>query len=220
VTAVAGANAGTTNNPQINRTGVTLANLTNSFYVGSINSVNTPLPITLISFKAYPKNGEVKLEWSTSSEFDNAFFTIQRSKDIQGWENIQKIGSSGNSSVTEYYTAYDLTPYSGTSYYRLMQTDIDGRETYSPIISINLESKTAEISVYPNPSTDHITISLPAAGNYKIALLNSNGQLMNKPVLITGSSTVLDVDGLKAGIYYIHISHDGKNDTLKILINK
>jgi Secretion system C-terminal sorting domain len=220
VTAVAGVNAGTINNPQINRTGVTLANLTNSFYVGSINSVNTPLPITLISFKAYPKNGEVKLEWSTASEFDNAFFTIQRSKDIQGWENIQKIRSSGNSSVTEYYAAYDIAPYSGTSYYRLMQTDIDGRETYSPIISVNLDSKLTEISVYPNPATDHITISLPAAGNYKIALINSNGQLMNKPVLVSGNSTVLDVDGLKAGIYFIHVSHDGKNDTLKILVNR
>jgi hypothetical protein len=37
---------------------------------------------------------------------------------------------------------------------------------------------------------------------------------------MTGNSTVLHVDGLKAGIYFIHISHDGKNDTLKILVNK
>jgi hypothetical protein len=220
VTAVAGVNGGTTTDPQINRTGLTLANLTNTFYVGSINSVSTPLPITLISFNVYPENGQVRLEWSTSSETDNAFFTIQRSKDIQGWENLQKIGGSGNSSVTEFYRADDIAPYSGTSYYRLKQTDIDGKETYSSVRSVNLGSKGTEIAVYPNPATDHITISLPEPGEYKIALLNSNGQLMNNPVSITGNSTVMDVSELKTGIYFILINHDGKNDTRKILINR
>jgi hypothetical protein len=220
VTGVAGVNGGTVANPQINRTGVTLANLTNSFYVGSINSVSTPLPVTLISFNAYPDNGQVRLEWATAIEINNAFFTIQRSKDSQGWENIQKILGSGNSSVTEYYSAYDKSPYSGTSFYRLKQTDLDGRETYSSIRSVNLDHEGTEISVYPNPATDHITVSLPAAGNYKIALLNSNGQLMAQPVSTTGSNAVLNVSRLSAGIYYIQINRDGQNDTRKILINR
>ncbi len=47
-----GVNGGTTLNPQVNRTGLSLANLSNSFYIGSINSVSSPLPITLISFTA------------------------------------------------------------------------------------------------------------------------------------------------------------------------
>jgi Secretion system C-terminal sorting domain len=220
VTGVAAANGGTVANPQINRTGVTLANLTNSFYVGSINSVSTPLPITLLYFNAYSDNGDVRLEWSTAMEINNAFFTIQRSKDSQGWENIQKIGGSGNSSVTEYYSAYDKSPYSGTSFYRLKQSDLDGRETYSSIRSVNLDHEGTEISVYPNPATDHITISLTAAGNYKITLLNSNGQLMIKPVLTTGGPTVLNVSRLNAGIYFIQINRDGQNDTRKILINR
>ncbi len=219
VTGVAGVNGGTTLNPQINRTGVTLANLTNTFYVGSINSVNTPLPITLISFNAYPDNGEVKLEWSTASETDNAFFTIQKSTDGQGWETVQKVLGSGTSSITENYTAYDLTPYSGISYYRLMQTDIDGKQSFSPIISINLGNKDADITVYPNPATSLIKISFPSAGRYEVSLLNISGQIVNSTVLTTSDNLVLNVSGFKTGIYFIRIIHEGKTETKKLIIN-
>ena len=43
VVGIAGANAGTVLNPQINRTGLTAANLANTFYIGSINSSSTPV---------------------------------------------------------------------------------------------------------------------------------------------------------------------------------
>jgi hypothetical protein len=219
VTGVAGVNAGTTLNPQINRTGITLANLTNNFYVGSINSVNTPLPITLISFNAFPENGEVKLEWSTASETDNAFFTIQKSVDGQAWITVQKILGSGTSSNTENYIAYDQTPDAGISYYRLMQTDIDGKQTFSPIISINLGNKDAGITVFPNPATNLIRISFPASGRYEVVLLNIGGQIIYNTVLTTSDNLVLNVSGYKAGIYFIRIIHNGIDETKKLIIN-
>ncbi len=219
VTGVAGVNGGTTLNPQINRTGLTLANLTNTFYVGSINSVNTPLPITLISFNAYPDNGEVKLEWSTASETDNAFFTVQKSTNGQGWETVQKVLGSGTTRGIENYTAYDLSPYSGISYYRLMQTDIDGKQSFSPIISINLGNKEADITVYPNPATSIIKIGFPSAGRYEVSLLNIGGQIINNTILTTSDNLVLNVSGFKTGIYFVRIIHNGITETKKLIIN-
>jgi hypothetical protein len=220
VVGLPGVNAGTVLNPQINRTGLTLANLTNTFYVGSINSVNTPLPITLISFTASVVNGEVELNWSTAAEINNNFFTIQRSKDAPGWENVQKVAGGGTSSVTKFYTAYDQTPYTGTSYYRLMQTDIDGRQTYSPIVSVNLAGNRSDISVYPNPATYQIMITFPVIGKYEVALINLNGQIVNNPVITTGDALVMNVSGLNAGIYFIIINHEGNTETKKMIINK
>ncbi|HTB23775.1 MAG TPA: T9SS type A sorting domain-containing protein, partial [Puia sp.] len=219
VTGIAGVNGGTTLNPQINRTGLTLANLTNSFYVGSINSVSTPLPITLISFNAFPENGEVKLEWSTASETDNAFFTIQKSTDGRGWTTVQKVLGSGTSSNIENYTAYDLTPFQGISYYRLMQTDIDGKQTFSPIISINLGNKNAEISVFPNPAISLVNISLPSSARYEISLLNITGQLIYNTTITTSDNLVLNVTGYKAGVYFVRVIHDGITETKKLIIN-
>ncbi len=219
VTGVAGVNAGTVLNPQINRTGITLANLTNSFYVGSINSANTPLPITLISFNAYPENGEVKLEWSTASETDNAFFTVQKSTDGHDWITVQKILGSGTSSNIENYTAYDLSPFTGISYYRLMQTDIDGKQTVSPIISINLENKNVEISVFPNPATSIVNISLPSSARYEISLLNISGQIIYNTTITTSDNLVLNVSGYKAGVYFVRVIHGGITETKKLIIN-
>jgi hypothetical protein len=218
VTGTAGVNAGTTINPQINRTGLTLANLTNSFFVGSINSVNTPLPITLISFNAYLKNGEVELDWLTASETDNAYFTVQKSKDGLIWENIEKIPGAGTSSADKSYTAFDQNPYDGTSYYRLMQTDIDGKQTISPIVSITVVNKLADISIYPNPAKNHINIHFPSAGRYEIGLLNISGQIITNKVLPTTDNYILNLSGFKTGIYFIRIIHEGITETKKISV--
>ena len=83
----------------------TVANFSNSFYVGSINSVSSPLPITLISFTAVLTNNEVKLNWSTAAEINNDFFTIQKSKDESGWEDVLKVPGHGTASITQYYSA-------------------------------------------------------------------------------------------------------------------
>ena len=52
------------------------------FTLGS-SSGHNPLPIELVSFEAeLNSNGIVDLEWVTSLEIDNDFFTIERSKDL------------------------------------------------------------------------------------------------------------------------------------------
>ncbi|HCL83920.1 MAG TPA: hypothetical protein DIC22_08090 [Chitinophagaceae bacterium] len=220
VVGLPGVNAGTTINPQVNRTGLTLANLNNSFYIGSINSVSTPLPITLISFTASVVNGEVLLYWTTAAEINNDYFTIQRSRDVAGWENIQKVPGAGNSSTDHTYSTKDQSPFTGISYYRLMQTDIDGKFTYSQVISVNLGNKLSEINLFPNPATDRVNILFNVSGKYEVALLNSNGQFMIHPVLINGLNTVLNVSELKSGIYFIRIRHDGIQETRKVLISR
>ncbi len=218
VTGTAGVNAGTTANPQINRTGLTLANLNNTFYVGSVNSVSTPLPITLISFKAFPVNGDVELEWTTSSETDNAYFTIQRSRDGMGWENIQKITGAGTTVNDQSYTVYDQSPYDGISYYRLMQTDIDGKQTNSFVISVTIGDKPSIISLYPNPARDHIKINFPSNGRYEVDVLNIAGQFMNNHVVTTSDNLILNLSGLKSGIYIVRIMHEGITESKKISV--
>jgi hypothetical protein len=220
VVGLPGVNAGTTANPQINRSGLTLANLTNSFYIGSINSTNTTLPISLVYFKASVQNEEVVLNWATAAEIDNDYFTIQRSTDALGWENIQKITGAGNIGITKSYTTKDISPYSGVSYYRLVQTDFDGKSTYSYTVSVKINSKISEILVYPNPAKDHLWIQFVSPGKYEVAVFNNNGQLVNQLVSVSGNKMELNIAELKTGIYVLYISHDGLHETIKIVVRK
>jgi len=220
VVGLPGVNAGTTSNPQVNRTGLSLANLTNSFYIGSINSASTPLPISLINFKATVQNGEVLLNWTTAAEIDNDYFTIQRSTSVTGWENIQKIPGAGTSGLTKYYNAKDILPLSGVSYYRLMQTDFDGKSTYSFVVSVNIDNNISEILVYPNPASDRLWIQFATTGKFEVALFDNNGQLVNQPVSTPGNTMEMNISELKTGIYFLSVGHDGKHETRKIMIRK
>jgi Secretion system C-terminal sorting domain len=220
VVGLPGVNAGTTANPQIARSGLTLANLTNNFYIGSINSTNTPLPISLIFFKAAVKNDAVVLTWTTAAEINSSYFTIQRSTDVIGWENIQNINGAGTTGTTKFYTAKDMSPYWGVSYYRLMQTDFDGKSTYSYAVSVNIINKISEILVYPNPAVDHLWIRFESPATYEVAVFNNSGQLVNQPVSVSGNKMELNIAELTTGIYVLCISHDGKHETRKIVIRK
>jgi Secretion system C-terminal sorting domain len=215
-----GVNAGTTSDPQINRTGLTRANLTNTFYVGSVNLVSTPLPITLISFTASVRNKQVMLNWVTVAEINNDHFTIQRSKDGEEWESLQRIPGGGTSSTEKFYQATDASPYSGISYYRLKQTDIDGKTSYSNIVLVKLAETNTEIQVFPNPSTDFINIKFPENGKYEVALLNSSGQFMVNPVTAAGTEIRLNVSKMRTGVYFLQISHEGQLEVRKIVISR
>ena len=71
---------------------------------------------------------------------------------------------------------YDQQPYTGTSYYRLKQTDIDGKESYSPIVSVKNTEEISGISVYPNPASNQLIIRFPSFGKYQIAVEGISGQ--------------------------------------------
>lgn len=103
------------------------------------------LPIELLYFKGSVYNSDNILHWSTASEDNNDYFTIEKTKDGIDWEIVTRESGAGNSSNQLYYSSVDENVESIINYYRLKQTDYDGRFKYSDIISIdnrrNLESK-------------------------------------------------------------------------------
>ena len=130
------------------------------FTLASISKFN-PLPVTLVSFTALPKDNKVvELKWETVEERTNSFFTIERSIDGTNFAALKSVPSkavNGNSTGSLKYTDIDEKPYKGTSYYRLRQVDIDGTVKYSKIVSVNFEGNAIDPSaegfiVYPNPN--------------------------------------------------------------------
>jgi hypothetical protein len=204
VVGTAGVNGGTLTDPQVNRTAVSLSDLSNSFFIASTNASSSPLPITLISFRATPLYGKVELDWETSSEVNNDHFTIQRSVNTSNWENIAQIAGAGNNSADEKYTAYDEDPYQGVSYYRLQQTDRDGKSTLSKTISVNY-TQASPLTIYPNPATDFIDITTAKSGKLDITLYNIAGQQIIIPMSTGNNNVRLNVSGLPAGIYLVNI---------------
>ena len=214
----AGINAGIVTNPQVNRTALSLLNLNNTFYIGSTNSISSTLPVVWISFTATKVDEKVLLNWSTASDINHNYFTVQRSKNGTNCDNIKEIPKSVNSTGVSTYTAYDETPYSDISYYRLQQTDMDGKHSYSVIRSINMNMLASTISVYPNPATERIIVTLPAIGKNEVTILNSEGQVIRPSVLTTGTTVSFNISNLKNGYYFVHIKNSSVSGSKKILI--
>ncbi|MBK6839033.1 MAG: hypothetical protein IPG90_12930 [Bacteroidetes bacterium] len=120
------------------------------------------MPIELAYFTANVTGKEVLLSWATATETNNSFFNIERGTDGISYESIQQINGAGNSTSFLTYGVTDKNPIEGTSYYRLKQTDFDGKYSYSNVEVINYTSSLANKilinSIGPNPFKDNFTI--------------------------------------------------------------
>ena len=102
----------------------------------NINCV-TLLPVELKHFNATLQDGTVVLNWSTITELNNDYFTIDHSIDGENWENIATVNGAGTTQESQTYQVYDMNPTPDVNYYRLTQTDTDGKEKVYDIITIN-----------------------------------------------------------------------------------
>ena len=166
------------------------------------------LPIELSNFRAIVINDEqVNLTWQTASEINNDYFTIERSSDAVNWEMVEKVDGAGNSNSALNYSLVDKTPYCGTSYYRLKQTDFDGRFSFSEIISITLrDSHNFKMYVYPNPANSILTIEANELALKDIQIYDPSGHNVTQYIkLLTKGNNmlVIDLSQLSAGFYYI-----------------
>jgi hypothetical protein len=98
----------------------------------------TPLPVEFGHFSGKNCGYFNLLEWNTTSENNTDDFYIQRSSDGYNWELISNVDAQGNSTEEIIYHYQDFNLIKGnTNYYKLIQTDIDGKRNELGIISID-----------------------------------------------------------------------------------
>ena len=124
----------------------TSGSLVSSFGAFTFSSTNASvsLPVELTNFTAEIVNDRTLVSWQTASEINNDYFTVERSADGQYFEGLGTVGGSGNTTNANSYNYTDEYPLSGTSFYRLRQTDYDGKfEIFEPV-SLNFKGMNSE----------------------------------------------------------------------------
>ena len=134
------------------------------------------LPIDLILFNGNVLDNiepTVVINWEVASQTNNDYFEIQRSIDVVNWETIKTVTGAGNSNRQMSYSIEDENPIIGQSYYRLTQTDYDGKsEVFRPIaVQVFGEEKILEKTINlmgqeVNNSYDGIIIEVYTDGTY------------------------------------------------------
>ena len=218
--------------------------LSTGFQIGNLNNVQDPwnnndygainggmnptltLPIELSKFDVNLENKtSVRIEWSTGSETDNDYFSVERSIDGIKFDVIETIEGAGNSFFELNYMTYDINPPSGLVYYRVKQTDYDGKNEVFSIkaVFIGEGQKVNWIHVNNKEGFNQILVQGDLEKKYQVKLFNMNGSLIYNKLFIVADGKTLNFNcdlphNLKKGIYLVNIESDFYQSAGKIII--
>lgn len=177
-----------------------------------VNWMYGVLPIHLVSFSGELNNFRAVLTWTTSGEFNNDHFMLERSLDKNNFETITTMPGALYSKELKTYSFTDGEPLVGTSYYRLSQIDTDGTLTRLSIVSIENE-QAVSIQIYPNPTTEYLFIT-GAQENDAVSIKDAEGshQSIQYPLseVVPGKKGI-KISDLDPGVYCIHITSSLQN---------
>ncbi len=175
-----------------------------------LSSLAAPLPIELVSFSSVCAGNVVEISWSTASEINNSYFTLQRSNDGINYHDVGTVAGSGTTSQMHMYHLTDTEPVSGASYYRLRQTDYNGQFTVtSPIVQGQCGNSGETVSAFGNSTDVTVNIFTPMESEYTINLFDVQGKLIStQQVSASAGSNRFELKGLApaVGIYMIAVN--------------
>ncbi len=189
----------------------------------------TTLPVELLYFSAVVNDNspQVELSWSTASETNNNYFTVEKSKDVLNFEEVLTIVGAGNSSSIIDYFDLDNSPFVGISYYRLKQTNFDGKSSYSGIVPVEYNPKgDPSISLFPNPtgvnSKAYLELTSFDGMDVLVVLRDITGREIYSKVVVSAENNELvaiDPEGkLAKGTYLVTASNANKLYSKRLIV--
>ncbi|MGP8217803.1 MAG: T9SS type A sorting domain-containing protein, partial [Bacteroidia bacterium] len=187
---------------------------------GSKAGIN-PLPIQLTSFTAHCQNYYALLQWTTATETDNDYFTIERTQDGVNFTTIAVVKGAGTSSTAHSYSVIDEEPLNGISYYRISQTDLDGNTQHLNMTVFQPCEGSENVSAYAvNKHTIDVQINSTINDNYTYTLMNMLGQVISTQtvnVSVGLNDYKIDAD-VAGGIYILQVAGKEKVYSKKIIL--
>ncbi len=187
---------------------------------------NHPLPVTWLDYSAECRQKEVAVKWSTASEQNADFFTVERSFDGNIFTGISNLPASGNSTTTKKYSFIDTDPFPGKSFYRIRETDFNGATMFSGLMPVDDCSEDLSFFVYPNPATgsSQLNVSISGIKDSEVLIVVTDmlgREFFSKVTLLTDGQQVIAIDPshqLAAGVYTVVASSKDEIQKRKIVI--
>jgi hypothetical protein len=186
-----------------------------------LTGLQSPLPVKFVYFNSQCSGSAVNLQWKTAQEFNSKSFDVQRSVDGLNWNSLSSIAAAGQSSSERTYHYSDNSS-SGSSFYRIVENDQDGRSVMSSVVRSNCQSGRDVLMVSPNPVSNSavLSIHLQQAATVQWKIIDSKGAMVqqNQMVLPSGSSSIpLNLSNYSKGVYTISIYYNNEMKTIKLI---
>ncbi len=175
------------------------------------------LPVTLTSFTGQSSNNQNELRWQTAEEVQNEGFEVERSSNAKSFERIGFVKGALESKEANNYNFTDSQPLAGTNYYRLKQLDSDGGFAYSRIIAIMPTSDESLLVLYPNPTTDEITIRCNEGQIKEAQLYTTAGMMLAQKTATDSGDMLLSLKNMPSDTYLLVVAIDDYYVTKKVI---
>src|SRR5665213_1208322 len=139
------------------------------------------LETNLSAFSASLKNDNIYINWKVNNPNSTNKYEVEMSNDGKEFNDLgQGVSTNTGMEITSNFLYSPDKNYIGNLYFRLKQTDITGKISYSEIRSVYINHNKQKFTLYPNPTVSGINIQFVKnfGSDYKIDLINIYGQLI------------------------------------------
>ncbi|MCB0645935.1 MAG: hypothetical protein KDC49_04695 [Saprospiraceae bacterium] len=170
-----------------------------------IVSLQTTVPVVFEKFTATNIGSGVQLNWSTTAEFGNDYFAIEKSLDARTFYEIGKVKGMGNSLAGNTYQFLDVKAEKGTAYYRIRQVDFDGSFALTDLVALHSKGATVEDAITVEQRNRILEIQ-GGSDDIQVQLYTSQGSFVRNYNLTNGSGkSTVDLSELPQGIFIANI---------------
>ena len=191
-------------------------NRTYNLQINSVDCGGFPLPVKLKDVTAVCENdNKTILRWTTFSESNNDYFSIERSVDGISWREVGRVEGSGTTNNSNTYEFEDVSDDEEIMYYKLSQTDFNGEGEMLRVVTVNC-AREERLFAYLNTSDHTLVVDSDEISGVKI--INSTGQQVELSAVDTGDQVVFEVSSLPKGLYIICVTEEGSQKMQKVII--
>jgi hypothetical protein len=181
-------------------------------------SNNLALPVTWLSVTGKLQNGQSIIDWATATESNTANFIVEHSIDGRNYTALETLPAAGYSNSRKDYQYIHAAPVYGNNYYRIKQTDLDGRYSYSEVLVLKNNNGRTGVTIAPNPVQNEVILYFSEASNKTIQLHSMNGALL-RTEKINGAANrhIINMVGMAPGVYILQVSTKKGVESYKII---
>jgi hypothetical protein len=160
-----------------------------------------------LNLSAQNKNCEQLLEWTDDDNMQVKEYQVEKSIDREIFEKIAVVNGMGSSLKS--FTDKNFT---ASCYYRLKVELSEGDYYYSSVILANNTCSSGNVTLYPNPVKDMLTITCSGSMHFdQFSIVSVEGKEFKKLSISGNNQTIkLDLSALPKGQYFIRLNDASK----------
>ncbi|MEL6591818.1 MAG: T9SS type A sorting domain-containing protein, partial [Bacteroidota bacterium] len=179
-------------------------------------------PVEWLEFSAELRGDDGYLQWITAFEEGNQYFSIERAMPGKSFVPIGRqlaVGTSQSISSYEFVDPKISALNHDRVRYRIKQVDVDGGFSYSRVVELMLGNEASlQVSTYPNPVAEQLTLFVRSAEPAEMKIINSNGQSVWRSQHPAGEQSYqLNSTNWASGVYYLLVENDNYRERRKIV---